>query len=77
MNESTYRSHRDVGVGKLPKFTIKNMFAFFLTRYLGLMKVDQAVIELQVSVKPSLAMVLLRSLSEFQFAAGSLLCSVF
>lgn len=33
--------------------------------YLGLMKIDQAVIELQVSVKLSLAMVLLRSLSEF------------
>lgn len=41
------------------------------------MKMDQAVIELQVSVEPSLAMMLLRSLTEFQFAAGPLLCSLY
>lgn len=41
---------------------------------MDLMKIDQAVIELQVSVKPFLATMLLRSLSEFQFAAGPLMC---
>lgn len=41
------------------------------------MKIDQAVIGLQVSVKPSLAVVLHRSLSEFQLAAGPLLCFLY
>lgn len=36
------------------------------------MKMDRAFLELQVSVKPPLAVVLLRSWSEFQVAAGPL-----
>jgi len=41
------------------------------------MKIDQSFLELQVSVKPSLAVVLLRSWSVFQAVAGSFPCSLY
>lgn len=41
------------------------------------MKTDQDFRELQVGVKPPLAVVLLRSWSEFQVVAGPLPCSLY